>query len=203
MIGLMVPDLSVFVLAGGASSRMGRDKAFLRLNGRTLLQTALDRAASLSPRIFIVGQKEKFGAFGTVIEDRFAGRGPLAGIEAALAAGSTDLNLMLAVDLPFLTSPFLHYLAECAAASAALVTVPRTDKGYQPLCAVYRLDFGPLAQIALEQGQNKIDSLFASVPTLAIEEEDLLSQGFSAALFDNLNTAEDLAKAETRSRKRE
>lgn len=199
----MVADLSAFVLAGGASSRMGKDKAFINLDGRTLLRSAVDLAASVSPAVFIVGQKEKFDTFGSVIEDRFAGRGPLAGIEAALMATGTELNLILAVDLPFLTGDLLRYLVERSVATNALVTVPRTEKGYQPLCAVYRREFGRPARSALERGQNKIDTLFAAVPILTISEDELLQQGFSVTLFDNLNTEEDLAKAEERSRKRE
>jgi len=76
-----------------------------------------------------------------------------------------------------------------------VVTVPRIAGGYQPLCAVYRRAFAPLAQAALEAGRNKIDALFADVTTRILEEPELRGFAFSAAMFDNLNTPDDLRRA--------
>ena len=73
-------DVAAFVIAGGQSSRMGRDKAFLTLGGSTLLERALAVARCVSQEVTIVGQREKFAACGNVIEDVYPGQGPLAGI---------------------------------------------------------------------------------------------------------------------------
>ena len=97
-----VDPVTAFVLAGGKSSRMGRDKAFLELEGRTLLSLALEAASAVAASVWIVGNAAKFAAFAPVVEDMYSERGPLAGIHAALAATATDLNLILAVDLPFI-----------------------------------------------------------------------------------------------------
>jgi len=190
-----MPDFSAFVLAGGRSSRMGSDKAFLQFEGRTLLARALDLLRSLTPEVRIVGPAAKFAPHGQVIEDVYPGRGPLAGIHAALSASTAELNLILAVDLPFVSESLLRFIVEQARAADAVVTVPRIAGGYQPLCAVYRRAFAPLAQAALEAGRNKIDALFAATTTRILEEPELSRFAFSAAMFDNLNTPEDLRRA--------
>ncbi len=190
-----MPDLSGFVLAGGRSRRMGTDKAFLQLDGRTLLVRVLDLLRALTPQVGIVGPAAKFTAYGLVIEDVYAGRGPLAGIHAALTSSTTELNLIMAVDLPLISESLLRFLVEQARASDAVVTVPRIAGGYQPLCAVYRRAFAPLALAALESGKNKIDALFAPATTRILEESELNRFAFGAAMFENLNTPEDLRRA--------
>jgi molybdopterin-guanine dinucleotide biosynthesis protein A len=186
---------TAFVLAGGKSSRMGSDKAFLRLGDETLLSQALKLTSAVIREVCIVGAAKKFASFGRVVEDVYRERGPLGGIHAALSGSTTDLNLMLAVDLPFVTHELLQYLLSRALESGAMVTVPRTGSGFQPLCAVYRRGFTEVAEQSLLEGKNKIDSLFARVGTCVIEENELVRAGFSAEMFRNLNTPEDLEKA--------
>jgi molybdenum cofactor guanylyltransferase len=189
-------DLSAFVLAGGKSTRMGTDKAFVVLQGRQLLERALELARSVTHTIRIVGDPAKFASFGPVVEDIFPGCGPLGGIHAALGASETDLNLILAVDVPFVSPAFLHYLVRTALESpTALVTVPRTGQGWQPLCAIYRRMFRDLAEQSLRAGRSKIDALFDEKRTRVITGEELLAAGFSAQLFTNVNTPGDLAAA--------
>jgi molybdopterin-guanine dinucleotide biosynthesis protein A len=126
-----MPDVAAYVIAGGQSSRMGRDKAFLTLDGSTLLERALAVARSVSQEVTIVGQREKFAASGNVIEDVYRGQGPLAGIHAALSASASELNLIVGVDTPFLDPRFVQYLVEQARAGGAVVTVPVTRKQRQ------------------------------------------------------------------------
>jgi len=190
-----VADLSAFVLAGGRSSRMGSDKAFLECGGLTLLARALNLLRTLTPQVRIIGPANKFAPHGPVVEDVYSGRGPLAGIHAALSASTTELNLIFAVDLPFVTDSLLRFIVEQAGATDAVVTVPRIAGGYQPLCAVYHRAFAPMAQAALEAGRNKIDALFATTTIRIVEEAELSRFAFSAAMFDNLNTPEDLRRA--------
>lgn len=174
---------------------MGQDKAFLKLGGKTLLARALELVGTVSSDVRIVGDPGKFMAFGTVIEDVYRERGPLGGIHAALAESRTDLNLMLAVDLPFVEARFLTYLLSQARACEAVVTVPRAAGGLQPLCAAYRREFRELAERSLLEGRNKIDALFADGKTHVLEEEKLLGMGFAADMFRNLNTVEELQQA--------
>ena len=182
-----------FILAGGQGSRMGADKAFLQFGGCTLLERAI---ATLRPvcELAILGDPAKFSSYGTVIEDVYRSRGPLAGIHAALIHSSAELNLMLAVDMPLVSTELLAFLFASAERTDALVTVPHSARGFQPLCAVYRRPFATTAEQALKAGKNKIDALFAAIPVRVIEGEELVSAGFSDQAFLNLNTPEDLTR---------
>ena len=181
-----------FILTGGRSSRMGTDKAFLKVGNRTLLECAISVIRSVCPDVAIVGDRNKFSAYGTVIEDVYRGAGPLAGIHASLQHSSADLNLVIAVDLPLVSTELLGFLFATAETTDAVVTVPRTASGLQPLCAVYRLAFRTAADAALKAGKNKIDALFAGVATRIIDESELRTAGFSEKVFSNLNTPEDV-----------
>lgn len=189
------PDAAVFILAGGKSTRMGRDKAFVILDGKTLLARALELAGALTPEVRIVGDVAKFAAFAPVVEDVFRECGPLGGIHAALRASAAELNLMLAVDLPFVSRATLEYLIARARSSDAIVTVARACGGWQPLCAVYRREFADVAEKALRQGRYKIDTLFDVARTQVIGEDELRGRGSSLEMFRNLNTPEELAAA--------
>lgn len=187
-------DLAAFILAGGKSTRMGTDKAFVTFDGCTLLARALELARSVTPDVRLVGDPSKFASSAAVVEDMFPGCGPLGGIHAALRASSAELNLIIAVDIPFLSTDLLCYLVERARNSPAAVTVPRFGRGLQPLCAVYRRAFAESAERALTQGHYKIDALFMDESAQVIGEEELKGKGFSADMFRNLNTPEDLAQ---------
>ena len=183
--------LSAFILAGGRSSRMGRDKASLELEGQTLLERTLCLARQLTNKVFTVGP-------GRDLEDIYPNCGPLAGIHTALRSTSTDLNLLLAVDTPFLTAGLLRFLVEEAERSSAIVTLPRVAGRLHPLCAVYHRSFGAVAETALVSGRYKIDALFAGVATRILEESALRDLDFAANMFDNLNTPEDWQRAQQR-----
>ena len=191
-----VGDLTAFILAGGRSSRMGRDKAFIELGGRTLLERAMNLVGSVTPNVRVVGQQQKFLTIAHTVEDIFPDCGPLGGIHAALTNTETELNLMLAVDLPFVERGFLLYLISQASQTGALVTVAQAGERLQPLCAVYRRDFAQAAEKALKKKKNKIDILFEQVETRVIGRAEMERMGFSSTMFQNLNTPEELQKAE-------
>jgi molybdenum cofactor guanylyltransferase len=200
--------VAAFVLTGGKSSRMGQEKSALLLNGSTLLERAIEIAHAASDDVRLLGASHlplgaphlpAFGRCGiSAIPDRFPGCGPLAGIDAALAATSAELNFILSVDTPFVPQDFVRYLISRARDNDALATYPRLTSGYQPLCAVYRKQFGPIAEASLQSGHYKIDPLFAHIPTCTIDDTDLRKLGFSDEIFDNLNTPEDWERAQRR-----
>jgi molybdopterin-guanine dinucleotide biosynthesis protein A len=192
-------DLTAFVLAGGKSTRMGSDKAFLPWGDGTLLSHVLKLVAGVTPRARIVGDARKFAAFGAVIEDIYRDHGPLGGIHAALSSTTTGLNLMLAVDSPLIEAQFLQFMIGLARGTDAVATLPRADGLLQPLCAVYRREFLQPAEQALQAGRNKIDTLFSTVSTRVIENDELVRVGFSAAMFRNLNTPEEWKEEQRRS----
>src|ERR1700681_3169922 len=203
------PSRMGFVLAGGKSSRMGggtdkdKDKVFLDFGGQTLLDRAISVMGTACDRVAIVGEPAKFAKYGSSEHDSvvayiFPGCGPLAGIHAALVHSSAELNLMLAVDMPFVSRELLAFLFAAAEESDAIVTVPRSGKGLQPLCAVYRRDFSTAAEQALRAGEHKIDATFSSVSVRVIEEGELADAGFLEHSFFNVNTPQDRLAAEGR-----
>ncbi|HEY6304990.1 MAG TPA: molybdenum cofactor guanylyltransferase [Candidatus Angelobacter sp.] len=187
-----------FVLAGGKSTRMGRNKAELSLHGRTLLETALEAAREVTGEVYILGSPDLYGGWAPAIADVFPGCGPLGGIHAALKRTKTEFNLIIAVDTPFLSGGLLRYVTERALAARAMVTAPEVNAYPQPLCAVYSRAFLPVAERALRAGEFKIVPLFPQAGTLLIGEAELKQVAFSAEMFENLNTPEDLERARRR-----
>ncbi len=128
-----------FVLAGGESLRMGRDKTQLPLGGATLLERALAllRRAGFAPGV--AGLRTAVPCSAPCLADRFPGAGPLAGIEAALASVPEPPQpiLFVPVDLPLLPAAFLQTMFRRAESSGAWATVPWAGGRPQPLCAVY------------------------------------------------------------------
>jgi molybdenum cofactor guanylyltransferase len=191
---------AAFVLAGGKSSRMGRDKASLSLNGQTLLQHALRTLREISGDVCILGSRQIYADQGApVIEDIIPECGPLGGIHAALTHTSAACNLIIAVDTPFLSASFLRFLVSRAVESNAIVTTPEIAGYTQPLCAVYSREFLSIAEQALHAGKYKIVPLFPPDRTLTISENELARFAFTPEMFDNLNTPEDLERARLRS----
>lgn len=192
--------ITAFVLAGGKSTRMGRDKAGLSLDGRTLLETALQaaRAVAGEDNVFILGSPELYGAYGPTIADVFPGCGPLGGIHAALSSTRTEFNLMIAVDTPFLSAPLLNFIVDRGLEARKTVTAPLIRDYPQPLCAVYSREFLTVAERALQAGEYKIVPLFPAGSTLLIREAELRQFAFTAEMFENLNTPEDLERARRR-----
>lgn len=199
--------MNAFVLAGGQSLRMGRDKALLDLNGTPLIEIALEkmRALGFSPRI--AGSRPDLSAFAPVIPDLHPRSGPLGGIEAALAASDEEQSLFLAVDLPWLPVEFLRWMIARVAQTGALATMPRLQGLPQPLCAIYHKALLPYAQAALNVGDAKVMRAVeraADATGLRIDSFDVESvaaaQGWLNELpvhrwFENLNTPAEYAKA--------
>ena len=181
-------DLSAFVLAGGRSSRLGRDKALLPFGDRNFLQIALDNARAVCPDPVVVGARSLYASYGPVIEDRIPGCGPLSGIHAALTTTQAEVNLIVSVDMPLMSSDFLRWLLQTAATCDELAIVPEAQGRTQPLCSVFRR--GALAEVerVLRTGEYKVDRLFSIVPTRFVLETEWRDAGFLPDIFRNVNT---------------
>jgi molybdopterin-guanine dinucleotide biosynthesis protein A len=129
---------SAVILAGGKSSRMGRDKAFIEVDGRPLLARQIQLASDVgADEVYVSGRAEAdYAAFNCpVLRDRFINFGPLAGIEAALNVTTSQLLLVLAVDMPEMNAAFLQRLtAQCADGCGA---IPRVNGFPEALAAFY------------------------------------------------------------------
>jgi molybdopterin-guanine dinucleotide biosynthesis protein A len=187
-----------FVLAGGKSSRMGTNKALLPLDGATLVERTRDLLAKVCEKVAILGAPELYGHLGDCYPDLYTDCGPLAGIHAALLNSQTALNLITAVDTPFLSEEFLAYLLQRAASSSAVVTVPEIAGYVQPLCAVYSRDFLPVVEASLKAGRLKIVPLFSEVQAQVLSGSELGRFALESGMFDNLNTPEDYENARKR-----
>jgi molybdopterin-guanine dinucleotide biosynthesis protein A len=128
-----------FILAGGRSSRMGRDKALLPFQGCRLVQHVAAQARGVVDQITLVGEISRYANLGyPVIEDIFPACGPLSGIHAALTQTGSEWNLILACDMPQISRKFLEQLMGRAEAGQASAVMPVGPDGVpQPLCAVY------------------------------------------------------------------
>ncbi len=182
---------TAFVLAGGRSSRMGSDKALLPWHGETLLKHALAVAERACDRTFICGARALYASFGEVIEDLEPGHGPLSGIQAALHATQSDLNLVLSVDLPLMRSELLAWLLKEARSGEQMITVPEALGCLQPLCAVYNRKIAGFVDTAIAEGDFKVTRLFRRTATRIVSDNEIRAAGFDAAWFANVNTPED------------
>ncbi len=144
---------SAVILAGGNSSRMGRDKVWLEVDGQRLLARQLERVrAAGAAEVFISGRADTdYSEFsGQVVWDQFVGAGPLAGIERALAAAASPLVLVLAVDLATMSADLLRRLV--ASCPTPVGVVPRVNGQLEPLAAIYPKSAHVLACAQLEGG---------------------------------------------------
>ncbi len=170
---------------------MGHDKALLVLGQQNLLQLTLEKASAFVTRPVIVGDRNRYAQYGEVIEDVIPGCGPLSGIHAALCSSRSELNLIVSVDMPLMTTEFLRWLLQLASMSDATATVPQAEGRNQPLCAVYPRSARGAVEHALRAGEYKVNRLFTLLPTRFVPESEWASAGFSSSIFRNINTPED------------
>lgn len=188
--------ITVAVQAGGGSRRMGRDKALVRLAGRPLIQHVLDRAASLGDEILITTNHPEVYTFLDVrlVADAIPGQGALGGLQTALAAARGETVLLLASDMPFVSPLLLRHML--ALAAEADVIVPRWKGEYEPLQAVYSKACLPAVGAALEAGKRRMISFYPDVQVRVVEELEISSIDPLGLSFFNINTPEDLVRAD-------
>lgn len=189
--------IAAYILAGGSSSRMGRDKAMLAPGGVPLLMRTAALLAPLAGPPIIVGSPQRYSALGyNVIPDDIPGIGPLGGIATALRHSNQGWNLILGCDLPFVTGRWLDYLIGRAVESSADAVIPQSDAGAEPLCAMYRKTCLTAIQSAIAQGIRKVTAAFVSLKIDSIPPREWKPFDESGHLFKNMNTPEDLAEAD-------
>jgi molybdopterin-guanine dinucleotide biosynthesis protein A len=182
-------DFTAVLLAGGKSSRMGQDKTGLIIDGVPLWQRQLATLRGIgAAEILISGPTD--GCYLEsglpIIEDAELGLGPLGGIVTAIASARHALVLVLAVDLPRMTSAYLQSLL------ADAPVVPRRRDRFEPLAAIYSKSFTEVFQRRLAQRRLSLQSAVHEL----FERNEISVRDVSVAeapLFDNLNTPEDLA----------
>lgn len=163
-----------FVLVGGQSSRMGRDKALLPWNSAPLVEDVATKVNRAAGNVALLGDPAHYGHLGyDCLPDQRQGFGPLAGIEAALLSDRGDLNLITACDMPGLQTSWLRLLLTAATESRTRCTLLLdSNGGKHPLCAVYRSDGLRDVQQTLEEGRLKLMDLVTQLDALCISVPD-------------------------------
>ena len=190
-----------YVLAGGGSTRFGRDKALVEVGGSPMLGRMIELLRRVTKEVKIVATPNKYAAFGvTTVEDRWPREGPFGGIITALedAAQTTarpEWNLILSCDMPFLTSEWLAFLGERAVRSKAQVVFPHSASGPEPLCACWQTSAAAQLRPGFESGVRKVTTGIALLRAEVLDEADWKRFDSAGRLFWNMNTAADYEEA--------
>jgi molybdopterin-guanine dinucleotide biosynthesis protein A len=195
--------VSVLILAGGRSRRMGRDKAWLDLNGQPLVAHVAQRALPLADEvIFSTAEPDRFGELALslgvpvqVVTDEHPGAGPLAGIEAGLKAACHELVLAVATDMPFLSVPLLRFMLSRADGYDAVVPVlplPTTGELLpEPLHAFYWRTCLVAITGCLQAGRRQTSGFLAGVRCKYVSQNEIRRFDPTGMSFFNINTPED------------
>jgi molybdopterin-guanine dinucleotide biosynthesis protein A len=186
-----------YVLVGGRSSRFGADKALAEWQGQPLAVWVAERVRAAAGSVTLVGSPERYQALGLpVVADQTLGLGPLGGITAALQHSRTDWNLIVACDLPHVTTEFLQYLLRLAREDPADVVMPLDREGQdEPLCAVYAQRCYAPIDLALQQGVRKVTEAFTGLRVRRVSHTAYAVLDPEGRLFANLNTRDELEAA--------
>ncbi len=191
--------LSIAILAGGKSQRMGRDKAFLPFLGRPLIHRVVDRLAGLTDDLLIVAPRTgEYLALGLrLVPDLLPGRGSLGGLYTALASASHPLVAVVPCDVPFINPALLAHERDLLAPPGFDAVVPSSPDGLEPLHAVYRKEAClPPVRAALEAGEQKLIAWHPQARIRVLTVAETSAFDLHGRMFLNVNTPEEFALAE-------
>lgn len=195
-------DLEGFILTGGASSRMGTDKARLRLGGRSFVERIAAALSSVAAPLSVVSSRADADAAGLpVVGDVHAGCGALGGLHAALAHARAEWVAVVSCDLPFVSAELFSLLAARRTRETDAVAPVQSDGREQPLCALYRRDAClELAERLLIEGERRPRELLRRVRTRWLSFAEVAPLDGSACFFLNVNTPEEYEQAQRAAR---
>jgi molybdenum cofactor guanylyltransferase len=153
------PDVGGYVLAGGKSSRMGRDKALLELAGKPLIEHAVAKLRRVCEDVHILSGRQELAAFAPLVRDLHEGCGPMGGLEAAFEHSQHEWNLFMPVDVPFLPSAFLDSWVRGVIGDqerGARVAMFTVDGVPQPLFCLLHREVATSVRDAMQRGQYKV-----------------------------------------------
>ena len=197
-------QVAAFILAGGASSRMGRNKGLLDFGGVPLIVHTARLIDPLVASVTVIGAPRRYAATGLhAIADQNTAeresngirRGPVAGIAAALASTRSPWNLIIACDLPYLSGAWLEWLLSRAIRSRGQVIIPRSARGLEPLAAVYRRECGGPIAAALARGVRKVTDAIRELRIDVVYASEWRRLDPRALVLKNMNTPRDYEEA--------
>lgn len=179
------------ILAGGESSRMGRNKALLEVNGERMVETAYRRIAELFDEVLLVTNTPEIYGFIPCrkIADIYPGMGPLGGIHAALSGCNAERAFVTACDMPSLNPQLIRELSSMQGGTD--VVIPETPGGLEPLHAVYAKSCLPMMEIILRAGERRILSFFDQAQVRLVPRGRIAALDPDFSSFRNINTPED------------
>lgn len=178
---------------------MGRDKALLQLEDTPMVVRTGRLAEPHVASVTVVGPPERYAPLGlSVLPDRWPGVGPLGGITTALSASSTDWNLILSCDMPYMTTEWIEWLIPRTLESLAQAIVPKSQWGLEPLAAMYRKDCAVEFSAALKRGVRRVSEALDEVFFETLTASQWHDLGLTDMIFHNVNTSEDFAEAQRR-----
>ncbi len=187
-------DVTVAIMAGGKSSRMGTDKSFVLFQGRPLIEVVLERVAGLGAETLLVtNNPPAYAHLGLpMFSDVLPDNGPLGGIYTAVLRAQNPYVLVVACDMPWLNPKLLTYQLDLR--HAADIVVPRWDKYPEPLHAVYSKACLPAIEASLQAQMLKITSFYGRVTVRFVGRKEIEAVDEDGRSFANLNTPEDLER---------
>jgi molybdenum cofactor guanylyltransferase len=191
--------LTIAIQAGGESSRMGQDKALVPFLGRPLIQRVFDRVVGLGDEILVTTNHPLAFTFlqAKLASDVLPGKGALGGLYTALSKASHPLVAVVACDMPFVSPRLLAALRDRLAETGCAAVIPRSAGGLEPFHAVYRRSAClPLIQASLGDGLCRVDSWFDRARIEYFSPEELMLYDPHQMAFFNVNTPQDLNRAE-------
>ena len=189
--------LSVAIIAGGKSVRMGRDKAFVKLAGKPLIQHVIERSQNLgqTETILIANQPERYRHLDLpVFSDVCPNKGSLGGIYTALTHAQNPHTLVIACDMPFIKSELLRFMI-AQICDAVDIVVPRVDGYPQGLHAIYSQSCRQPIQEQLAANRLKVIRFYDRMRVRYLDEVDYEPYDADGRSFVNLNTPAELQQA--------
>jgi molybdopterin-guanine dinucleotide biosynthesis protein A len=183
---------------------MGQDKGLLDFGGIPLIVHTARLIEPLVAEVTVVGWPRRYAAMGlhSIADQDAAGRGskrirhgPLAGIATALAATRLPWNLIVACDLPYLSAAWLDWLLSRAIGSREQVVIPRTERGLEPLAAVYRRESGAAIAAALARGVRKVTDAIEELRMDVVYQREWRRLDPRVLVLKNMNTPGDYDEA--------
>jgi molybdopterin-guanine dinucleotide biosynthesis protein A len=191
--------LTVCIQAGGASSRMGEDKALKPFLGRPLIQRVIERLSPIADEMIVTTNRpDDYRFLGLrLTPDLKPGRGALGGLYTAVASASQPLVAVVACDMPFASPTLLEAASRLMVQEEADVVIAKTDEGYEPIHAVYRrATCLPAIEAAIDSDQWKVIAWFPQVRVRVLTSDELKQFDPDGLAFWNVNTPEEFIQAE-------
>jgi molybdenum cofactor guanylyltransferase len=183
------------VLSGGENKRMGKDKAFLRIAGKPMIEHVLQALRGVADSIIIVtNSPQAYTSYDAlVVTDASDKRGPLTGIYTGLLHSTDEFSVVVACDMPFLNSRLLSYMTGLAAAYD--IVLPTVGEFVEPLHAIYRRSLLPVIEEHLQRDARQIRGIFSKARVRYITESEIDRFDPERRSFKNLNTPEEYKEA--------